>query len=61
MSEDDYPSFEENGWIQWFCKLDDHNYFCEIEPDYFRDTFNTYGLKHHFQNYELALSFLLSE
>ena len=48
MSEDDYPSFEETGWIQWFCKLDDHNYFCEIDPDFFRNSLNLYGIKHHF-------------
>ena len=48
----DEDSESQGGWIQWFCKLDDHNYFCEIEPDFFLDSLNTYGLKHYFEDYE---------
>lgn len=54
MSEDEYPSFEECGWIQWFCKLDDHNYFCEIDAEFFKDSLNVYGLKHLFGSFEYA-------
>ena len=42
MSEDSQFS-EEEGWIQWFCGLEDHFFFCEVDEDYIRDNFNLYG------------------
>ena len=43
MSEDSQFS-EEGGWIQWFCSLEDHFFFCEVDVDYIRDSFNLYGI-----------------
>jgi len=42
MSEDSQFS-EEGGWIQWFCSLEDHFFFCEVDADYIKDSFNLYG------------------
>ena len=52
MSEE--SSFSEDSpstWIQWFCELDDHIYFCEIEPEYIQEPFNLYGLKARVERY----------
>jgi casein kinase II subunit beta len=42
MSEDSQNS-DEGGWIQWFCNLEDHFFFCEVDDEYIRDSFNLYG------------------
>ncbi len=59
MSEESQFSDEE-GWIQWFCSLEDHFFFCEVDEDYIRDNFNLYGLKQKFNNYNEALEMILS-
>lgn len=33
------------GWIQWFCELEGHEFFAEVDDDFVRDSFNLYGLK----------------
>ena len=38
-------NLQENGWIKWFCNLEDHHYFCEIDEFFIADPFNLYGLK----------------
>lgn len=41
--------FEESettgGWIQWFCELEGHEFFAEVDDEFVRDSFNLYGLK----------------
>lgn len=44
--------FSESGWIQWFCSLEDHHFFCEVDEDYIRDNFNLYGLKQKISHYK---------
>ena len=49
--------FEESetsgGWIQWFCELEGHEFFAEVDDDFVRDSFNLYGLKQYIhQRYE---------
>jgi len=34
-----------NGWIQWFCTLEGHEYMVEVDYDYIHDPFNLYGLQ----------------
>lgn len=31
-------------WIQWFCRCDGHDFFCEIDRTYIESRFNLYGL-----------------
>lgn len=50
--EDDSQYSEGEGWIHWFCSLEDHHFFCEIEEEYIRDNFNLYGLKERFNHYK---------
>ena len=46
MSEESEFSEDVNvGWIQWFCGLEDHTFFCEINEDFIKNEFNLYGLK----------------
>jgi casein kinase II subunit beta len=40
MSENSF----EGGWISWFCTLQEHIFYCEIEEDFIRDSFNLYGI-----------------
>jgi len=47
-------------WIQWFCNMSGHEYFIEVDEDYIKDTFNLYGLKPLFSQYEEALDLILS-
>ena len=47
--EDDLSS---GGWINWFCNLEGHEFFVEVDPDYISDSFNLYGLKNAVTNYE---------
>lgn len=40
----DFPEAE-GGWRAWFCSLEDHEFYAEIDEDYIRDPFNSYGLR----------------
>lgn len=45
MSEEsDFSDDSPTTWIQWFCGLDDHQFFCEINEEYIKQPFNLYGL-----------------
>lgn len=59
MSESEDSNFTDGGWIEWFCSLEEHGFFCEVEDDYIRDQFNLYGLKKYFNRYEEALEMIL--
>ncbi len=53
QNEDDFEESESaGGWISWFCELEGHDFFAEIDEDYARDTFNLYGLKQRVPRYE---------
>ncbi|CAB1097968.1 unnamed protein product [Ectocarpus sp. CCAP 1310/34] len=43
---DSSSSDGEDTWIQWFCGLEGHEMFCEIDRGYIEDAFNLYGLRH---------------
>jgi casein kinase II subunit beta len=43
------------GWVSWFCELEGHEFFAEVDEDYIRDSFNLYGLKKITSRYELQL------
>jgi casein kinase II subunit beta len=40
------------GWVSWFCELEGHEFFAEVDEDYIRDCFNLYGLKKITSRYE---------
>ena len=52
--------YSDGGWIQWFCNMETHEFFCEVDEDYINDAFNLYGLRNKFQRYEEALDMILS-
>ena len=52
--------YSEMTWIQWFCSMEGHEFFIEIEEDYINDTFNLFGLKAMFSQYQEALGLILS-
>ncbi|KAJ6237296.1 casein kinase ii subunit beta [Anaeramoeba flamelloides] len=53
--QQDSSSSEHITWPEWFCDLDNHEFFCEIEDEYLMDDFNFYGLKKYFKNYPFLL------
>ncbi|CAG9329480.1 unnamed protein product [Blepharisma stoltei] len=50
----------EEGWIQWVCSLEGHEFFCEVDEDFIRDNFNLYGLREKFAQYDEAIETILS-
>ena len=48
MDEDDGA----NGLVSWFCELNGHEFFVEVDEDYITDSFNLYGLKNLIPRYE---------
>jgi casein kinase II subunit beta len=38
MDIDDSES--SGGWISWFCNLEGHEFFCEVDEEYIKDSFN---------------------
>lgn len=55
---DDEDSSE--GWINWFCELEGHDFFIEVDEDYITDSFNLFGLKAIVPRYDEALEMILS-
>ena len=47
--EDDISS---DGWITWFCEIEGHEFFVDVDEDFIRDSFNLYGLKSLIPRYE---------
>ncbi|CEM10162.1 unnamed protein product [Vitrella brassicaformis CCMP3155] len=58
--EDDDDECSEAGWIQWFCSLEGHDFFVEVDEDYIKDNFNLYGLRPRVNNYDKALDMILA-
>ena len=52
MSETEESNHSVAGWITWFCNLEDHQFFCEIDIDFIQDSFNLYGLKSRFAHFQ---------
>ena len=46
MSDSSSSDDGEETWIQWFCGLEGHESFCEVDRSYIEDGFNLYGLRH---------------
>lgn len=34
MSETDGPAPILDGWIPWFCNIQDHDFYCEVDLDF---------------------------
>jgi len=55
MSSDD----GEESWIEWFCGLQGHEMFCEVDRGYIEDGFNLYGLRQLVSNFTECLDVIL--
>ncbi|CAG9328304.1 unnamed protein product [Blepharisma stoltei] len=58
--EEEDVDISEEGWIQWFCSLEGHEFFCEVDEEFIQDNFNLYGLKEKFAQYDEAIETILS-
>ena len=58
-SEEDCEK-EYDGWINHFCSLKGHEFFCEVDEEYIRDDFNLNGLEKVVPFYEHALDVILN-
>jgi casein kinase II subunit beta len=47
-------------WINWFCEIEGHEFFTEVDEDFIQDSFNLYGIKQLIPRYEDALEMILS-
>lgn len=43
--------------MQWFCGLEDHLFFCEINEEFIKNEFNLYGLKKRVNKYAYVPSY----
>ena len=48
------------GWVNWFCEIEGHEFFVEVDEDFIQDSFNLYGLKQYIPRYDDALEMILS-
>ena len=46
--------------MNWFCEIEGHEYFVEVDEDFIQDSFNLDGLKAYIPRYEDALEMILS-
>lgn len=54
-------SSSDGGWISWFCELEGHEFFVEVDVEYIKDSFNLYGLKERVPSkFNEALNMILS-
>jgi len=60
MSDDESSRGGET-WIEWFCGLKGHEFFCEVDRRYIEDKFNLYGLRAVIPNYLECLSLILDK
>lgn len=60
-SDDDDSDSSDGSWIKWFCSLDGHEFFVEVDEEYIRDNFNLYGLKCRIEKYDRAMEMILGD
>uniref|UniRef100_A0A6U4CN35 Casein kinase II subunit beta n=1 Tax=Phaeomonas parva TaxID=124430 RepID=A0A6U4CN35_9STRA len=58
--DDSYDGMEET-WIEWFCNLKGHEFFCEVDRSYIEDGFNLYGLRNYVSNFMDCLHLILDD
>ena len=58
--DEEEEEFSDGGWIQWFCNLDGHEFFAEVDDEYIRDNFNLYGLRSRIARFNEAIEMILS-
>jgi len=46
-------------WIEWYCEMPKHRFFCEVERSFIEDKFNLYGLRTIVDNYDQARNRIL--
>ena len=58
-SSDD--SSDAETWIEWFCRQEGNEFFCEVDRRYIQDNFNLYGLREKIPNFKMCLEIILDK
>lgn len=46
-------------WIQWFCSMEGHDFFCEVDRSFIESRFNLYGIQSEVTNFNDGLNIIL--
>ncbi len=61
MDENESSDKSSDGWINWFCEIENHEFFVEVDQSFIRDNFNLWGLKEIIgPKFDSALEMILS-
>lgn len=52
QSDSEEDNFAEEGWVQWYCNLEGHEFITEVDEEYIRDNFNLYGLRNRIRHFK---------
>ena len=46
-------------WIQWFCSMEGHDFFCEVDRSFIESRFNLYGLNEEVRDFSGCFNIIL--
>lgn len=46
-------------WVQWFCSMEGHDFFCEVDRSFMESRFNLFGLNQQVPTFSRCLSIIL--
>lgn len=58
ISESEEES-EDQSWVEWFCSLKGHEFFCEVERSFIEDEFNLIDLQNKVPDFENSMKEIL--
>lgn len=59
MSDSSSSSDGDDTWINWYCGLEGHEVFCQVDRGFIQDSFNLFGLRSSVSNINDCLEVIL--